>query len=53
LVRVSKRPRIDISNVSRIDSKAYTSATENIHATLDQSMANMTSYLSFAIANGW
>jgi hypothetical protein len=34
LVRVSKRPRIDISNVSRIDSKAYTSATENIHATL-------------------
>jgi hypothetical protein len=33
-VRVSKRPRIDISNVSRIDSKAYTNAAGNIHASL-------------------
>lgn len=33
-VRISKRPRIDISHVSRIDSKAYTNAAENTDITL-------------------
>ena len=46
-VRASKRPRIDISNVSRIDSKAYTNAAGNILASLGSIKDDHTKFTIF------